>query len=475
MSSEWRECKFGDLCDISRGASPRPIKDFIAETGMPWVKIADATASESKFITTTKERIKPEGVPKSVSVFPGDLILSNSATPGLPRFMNIKACIHDGWMLLRNFHGLDKEFAYWLLLFERNNLVAQGNGSVFTNLKTDILRNHHVRIPSIEQQQEIAARLNSISDKAQINHQINQTLEQMAQALFKSWFVDFEPVKAKIAALEAGGNEEDALLAAMQAISGTSLFAADASAAGAKEQLARLQTEQPKQYAELRATAELFPSAMQDSELGEIPEGWNCLSLDAIAKYQNGLALQKFRPENADDYLPVVKIAQLKKGYTDGAEKASPNIKPGCIIDNGDVVFSWSGSLMVDTWCGGKAALNQHLFKVTSDTYPKWLYFLFTRHHLEEFQRIAADKAVTMGHIKREHLKRALCAIPGERLIGKAGNSLSNIIEKQIELRLESTTLSTLRDTLLPKLLSGELFISEGEPELAGSEEATSV
>jgi type I restriction enzyme S subunit len=80
-----------------------------------------------------------------------------------------------------------------------------------------------------------------------------------------------------------------------------------------------------------------------------------------------------------------------------------------------------------------------------------------------------------MGHIKREHLKRALCAIPGERLIGKAGNSLSNIIEKQIELRLESTTLSTLRDTLLPKLLSGELFISEGEPELAGSEEATSV
>jgi len=475
MSSEWRECKFGDLCDISRGASPRPIKDFIAETGMPWVKIADATASESKFITTTKERIKPEGVPKSVSVFPGDLILSNSATPGLPRFMNIKACIHDGWMLLRNFHGLDKEFAYWLLLFERNNLVAQGNGSVFTNLKTDILRNHHVRIPSIEQQQEIAARLNSISDKAQINHQINQTLEQMAQALFKSWFVDFEPVKAKIAALEAGGNEEDALLAAMQAISGTSLFAADASAAGAKEQLARLQTEQPKQYAELRATAELFPSAMQDSELGEIPEGWNCLSLDAIAKYQNGLALQKFRPENEDDYLPVVKIAQLKKGYADGVEKASPNIKPGCIIDNGDVVFSWSGSLMVDTWCGGKAALNQHLFKVTSDTYPKWLYFLFTRHHLEEFQRIAADKAVTMGHIKREHLKRALCAIPGERLIGKAGNSLSNIIEKQIELRLESTTLSTLRDTLLPKLLSGELFISEGEPELAGSEEATSV
>jgi len=121
---------------------------------------------------------------------------------------------------------------------------------------------------------------------------------------------------------------------------------------------------------------------------------------------------------------------------------------------------------MVDTWCGGKAALNQHLFKVTSDTYPKWLYFLFTRHHLEEFQRIAADKAVTMGHIKREHLKRALCVIPSEQLIEKAGESLRSILEKQIELRLESITLSTLRDALLPKLLSGQLSIAEmGLPE----------
>jgi type I restriction enzyme S subunit len=204
---------------------------------------------------------------------------------------------------------------------------------------------------------------------------------------------------------------------------------------------------------------------MQDSELGEIPEGWQCLALDAIAKYQNGLALQKFRPENDDDYLPVVKIAQLKKGYADGEEKASPKIKPDCIIDNGDVVFSWSGSLMVDTWCGGKAALNQHLFKVTSKIYPKWLYYQFTKNHLEEFQRIAAAKAVTMGHIKREHLKAALCAIPGASVIDAAGKLLGSLLDKQIEQRLESNTLSQLRDTLLPKLLSGELSLSDTDTE----------
>lgn len=335
------------------------------------------------------------------------------------------------------------------------------------SLNQKVLSRLPVKYPELTLQRNIGSVLKAFDEKIHLNGKINQTLEQMAQAIFKSWFVDFEPVKAKIAALEAGGSEEDAQLAAMQAISGSSLFDADASAAGAKAQLTRLKAEQPEQYATLRATAELFPSAMQDSELGEIPEGWSCLALDKIAQYQNGLALQKFRPENEDDYLPVVKIAQLKKGYADGEEKASPNIKPECIIDNGDVVFSWSGSLMVDTWCGGKAALNQHLFKVTSKAYPKWLYFHFTKHHLEEFQRIAADKAVTMGHIKREHLKTALCAIPGENLLDVKGKVIGNILDKQIELRLEAKSLSQLRDTLLPRLLSGELSLADAERRLS--------
>ena len=305
-------------------------------------------------------------------------------------------------------------------------------------------------IPPISFQSFLATQANALDKKIQLNQQINQTLEQMAQAIFKNWFVDFEPVKAKIAALEAGGSEDDALLAAMQAISGKD-----------SQQLTQLQTENPENYATLRATAELFPATMQESELGEIPEGWGCLALDEIARYQNGLALQKFRPENEDNFLPVVKIAQLRKGYADSDEKASPNIDPRCIIDNGDVVFSWSGSLIVDIWCGGKGALNQHLFKVTSEAYPKWLYLLFTKHHLEEFQRIAADKAVTMGHIKREHLKSAFCAVPQAQLISAAGKLLGSVIDKQIELRLEAVSLSELRDTLLPKLLSGELSVNQ--------------
>ena len=396
--------------DGNHGGIHPKASDYV-EYGIPFVMASDLQGSQidlsnCKFIAEAQARKLRKGFAKA-----GDVLLSHKATIG--RTAIVQESEYSFLMLtpqVTYYRVLDSEKlvpnylkAYFDSHFFQSILsLWAGAGSTRAYLGITGQLKLPVIVPPIAFQNLVASHAEALNDKIQINQRINQTLEQMAQAIFKSWFVDFEPVKAKIAAVEAGGSEEDALLAAMQAISGKG-----------EPQLIQLQTEQPEQYAELRATAKLFPSATQDSGLGEIPEGWECLALDEIAKYQNGLALQKFRPENEDDYLPVVKIAQLKKGYADGEEKASPNIKPDCIIHNGDVVFSWSGSLMVDTWCGGKAALNQHLFKVTSDTHPKWLYFHFTRHHLEEFQRIAADKAVTMGHIKREHLKRAFCGAPG--------------------------------------------------------------
>ncbi|MDG6275747.1 restriction endonuclease subunit S [Glaesserella parasuis] len=441
--SSWKQVRFSEICDITRGGSPRPIQEYMTNDGVPWIKISDATASNSRFIEKTKEFIKTSGISKSREVFPDDLILSNSATPGIPKFMRIYACIHDGWLLLRNFNGAEKEFIYWLLLNERDKLIQQGNGSVFTNLKTDILKNHIVNIPDdIEEQKRIATILNNIQEKIELNTQINQTLEQIAQTIFKSWFIDFDPVHAKANALASGQTAEQATQVAMAVISGKNT-----------QELHRLQTANPKQYQQLWEIAETFPSGFDEEG---VPRGWESKSLDEIAIYQNGLALQKFRPESEDEYLPVVKIAQLKQGYADGKEKASVNIKPECIIDNGDVIFSWSGSLVVDIWCGGKAALNQHLFKVTSKNYPKWLYYFYTVHHLAEFQRIAADKAVTMGHIKREHLSLALCVIPNNEFIQKFC-FLEDYISQIVNNRLQNVSLIKIRDELLPKLLSGEI------------------
>jgi type I restriction enzyme S subunit len=154
---------------------------------------------------------------------------------------------------------------------------------------------------------------------------------------------------------------------------------------------------------------DLFPDELVESELGLIPKGWKVKPLDEIADYMNGLAMQKYPPVEGQESLPVIKIRELRAGVADASSnRANLNFPSKYIIDDGDIIFSWSGSLIVKVWCGGKGGLNQHLFKVTSADYPKWFYYYCTAHHLDEFQRIAADKATTMGHIKRNHLQEAL-------------------------------------------------------------------
>ena len=154
------------------------------------------------------------------------------------------------------------------------------------------------------------------------------------------------------------------------------------------------------------------------------------------------------------------------RGYTDNNERASADIDKQYVVKDGDVIFSWSGTLMIDIWCGGKAALNQHLFKVSSNDYPRWFYYLQTLSHLENFQRIASDKAVTMGHIKRGDLSNAKCLVPSSDIINMTTKILEPLIEKKIESRLGSNQLTLVRDTLLPKLISGELRIPETQSQI---------
>ena len=284
------------------------------------------------------------------------------------------------------------------------------------------LRTLGIPLPSLPEQRAIAHVLGTLDDKIELNRRMNETLEAMAGALFKSCFVDFDPVRAKMEGRDAG-------------LPGH--------------------------------LADLFPDRLVDSELGEIPEGWEVLPLDSVARFQNGLALQKFRPAVNEERLPVVKIAQLRAGEANSGEWASAAIRPGCIIENGDVVFSWSGSLLIRTWCGGRAALNQHLFKVTSERYPRWFYLGSLLSHLPAFRRIAQDKATTMGHIRRHHLTDALCAVPPDSVLAEASVTLSSLLERQVANELESWTLAALRDTLLPKLISGEIRVPDAERTLA--------
>ncbi len=453
MNANWPLVKLGDYVDLFTG-NPFKSKDFSDSEGVKLLRGDNIVQGKFRW-----ENVKrwPESllIEKHQSYFlqEGDVILAMDRPwieAGLKYSQiskhDLPCLLVQRTSCLRAKAGLRQDFLKYVIasydFVEYVKLVQ--TGTAVPHISGKQIKDFEFKLPPESVQKTIGRILKTLDSKVQLNVQTNQTLEQIAQAIFKSWFVDFEPVKAKIAAREAliANNPT----ATAQQIAEAEQQAAIKAISGASDVVPteRLQT-----------LAELFPNQLVESELGDIPEGWQVKALDEIAHYQNGLALQKFRPEEGEDFLPVLKIAQLKAGFADGKEVAKSSIKPECIVENGDVIFSWSGSLVVDIWCGGKVALNQHLFKVTSKDYPKWFYFNWTKHHLAQFQQIAADKAVTMGHIKRSHLSEAKCIIPSEELM--ENDDIANIINKQIECRLESSTLSDLRDVLLPKLLSGEV------------------
>lgn len=191
---------------------------------------------------------------------------------------------------------------------------------------------------------------------------------------------------------------------------------------------------------------------------------WKEKPLDKIAEYLNGLACQKFPVENDHEKLPVLKIKDLRAGgFSDGSDWATSKVDSKYIIDAGDIIFSWSGSLMLKIWNGEECVLNQHLFKVTSEEYPKWLIYFWTKYYMEKFISIAEDKATTMGHIKRADLSSSMTVIPGDKLLTTLDNTINPLFNKLILNNAQIHKLEELRDTLLPKLISGEVRVQYEE------------
>lgn len=203
--------------------------------------------------------------------------------------------------------------------------------------------------------------------------------------------------------------------------------------------------------ANLEETAQALYNKMfvQDIDPDNLPDGWRMGTLDEIAEYLNGLACQQYESLTTD-YLPVIKIKELRQGFTDtDSSKVVPNVPTKYIIKNGDVIFSWSASLFVDLWSGGKAVLNQHLFKVTSKEYPKWFYLLATKHHIDRWTREISAKATSMGHIKREDLENAEVIIPNEELFNNANLLFEPILDSLERCKLEALILRSLLSIIL--------------------------
>ncbi len=365
-------------------------------------RVAVADLDLDTYISTENMLPNKEGITRSAGLptitqtqayQADDVLVSNIR----PYFKKIWFADRDGGcsndvLVLRAKDGYSPGFLYYLLsddsFFDYATVTAKGT-KMPRGDKGAIMRYGVPDLP-LEVQIGISDTLSALDARIAENRKINNHLEQMAQAIFKSWFVDFEPFG------------------------------------------------------------------------GEHPINWTAGSLLDIADYLNGLAMQRFRPADGEVGLPVLKIKELRQGVCDSSsELCSPNIRSDYIVHDGDVIFSWSGSLLVDFWCGGDCGLNQHLFKVTSTRYDKWYYYGWTCHHLTQFIAVAADKATTMGHIKREALANAEVLIPDEDGYRELGGLIAPLYEQAVACRVESRKLAILRDSLLPRFMSGELSVSE--------------
>lgn len=423
---EWEVVPLADAINFREGPGILA-KDF-REKGVPLLRLRNI---ERPFVDLSGcNFLDPDMVESRwphFRVVPGDLLVSTSGTLGrvsIATPASAGSIPYTGIIRMRPARAdVDAGFIRYFLMSPLFQLQAEASaaGSVLRHFGPSHLREMSFPVPSSNEQRTIAGVLGALDDKIEQNRRTARALERLARTIFRAWFVDFEPVKAK---------------------------ATGAASFPSMPQLA----------------FDALPTRFIDTEIGPVPEAWEVKGIASIATFLNGLALQKYPPRDDGEDLRVIKIAELRKGSAEGSAWANGDVAKRYVIGDGDLLFSWSGTLEAAFWFGGKGALNQHLFKVTSSRFPSWFCFHWIRQHLPWFRAIAASKATTMGHIKRGHLQETLVVVPPTEILHEANEVIGPMYDLFGQLMIESRTLAVMRDALLPKLLSGEVRVQvDGE------------
>jgi type I restriction enzyme S subunit len=304
------------------------------------------------------------------------------------------------------FFTITNEYKNWV-----KNLSV---GSTRGNINAQTFGDCPISVPERNQQDLLVRTLSLIIEKIELNNRINAELEAMAKTLYDYWFVQFDfPFDFAQGKPDKNGKP-------YKSSGGKMVW---------NEELKR-----------------------------EIPEGWEVGTLLDIANYENGLPCQKYRPTGADFYR-VIKIREMNEGFSSNTEFVRTDIPEKAIIENGDILFSWSASLDVKIWTSGKGALNQHIFKVTSNNYPKSFYFYQLINYLQHFKMMAENRKTTMGHITQEHLKQSRIVIPPKQFTIDLEKIIAPLFSKKVINEIENQRLTELRDWLLPMLMNGQVKV----------------
>jgi len=435
---------------MSRDSSPRRVADLISESvlvvndgyrakndelasaGLPFARagniddgfqFADADYFPEQSLARVGNKVSR----------PDDVVFTSKGTVGrfayvadsTPRFVySPQLCF---WRALDRERLHSRWLFYWMQSSEFqeqcDGVKGQTDMADYVSLRDQ--RAMSISLPPIEEQRAIGLLLGALDDKIELNRRMNQTLESMARAIFRSWFVDFDPVVAKAAGRWPFGMSADVVA--------------------------------------------LFPDRFVESPIGAIPEGWPTRSIYEFAHFVNGAPFNgsHFSPDRSG--LPIVKIAELKYGITEQTQFTTLGHDEKYRLATGDILFSWSGSpetsIGTFVWSGGPAWLNQHIFRIAANRKEDhlWLYYCLSKLN-DEFIEIARNKQTTgLGHVTVADLKRLLVVAPSDGALAAFDAVVGPVHRKWFQNTLESRTLAALRDTLLPRLMSGELRVRDAE------------
>ena len=463
MSADWPFIELGELVnEITVGFVGSMMHEYV-DDGVPFFRSKNISEYEIewndiRYISQDFHRRLKKSVLR-----PGDVVIVRTGKPGttcvIPDSIDEANCSDIVIVRVNN----DKLSAHYLSYFMNSIASHQVSshlvGAVQQHFNVGSAKKIKIPLPTRDEQEEIVKILKSLDDKRKLNRQINQTLESMAQAIFKNWFVDFEPVKAKIAAIEAGVDAEDVTCAAMRAISGTT-----------DDELDQMQAKQPDHYAQLKTTAELFPAVMQDSELGEIPLGWEIGCIGDIAKAKGGYAYKSKSFIEVGN--PVVKIKNIVGNGTVDLEDCQringvyADATGSFLLKDGDLLMAMTGAtvgkvglIVID---GKKAFVNQRVAKFESEKFgdkASWFLFCAFRRDPVFDAVVGAAQGSAQPNISSSGIESTAIVLPRDDCINEFSNRVDSLFRKWMNNFSENLRLSEIRDTLLPKLLSGELEI----------------
>lgn len=405
MSGEWNELEIGDIADVIGGGTPSTKDEDNFNGNIPWITPKDLSGYPYRYISYGERNISEKGLAtSSARLLPKDAILLTTRAPiGYVAIASNPLTTNQGFRSLVLREGFYPEFVYYLLKSNTDYLQAHASGTTFGELSGTTLKGLRFLFPPLIEQRAIAAILGSLDDKIELNRRMNETMEAMARAIFKSWFVDFDPVRAKMEGRQPSGMDAE--------------------------------------------TAALFPDSFEDSPLGKIPKGWRVLTIGDVCEFAYGKSLKKEirHPGSVPVYGSNGQVGWHDKTLVKG---------PGIVVGR-------KGNPGVVTWVSKDFFPIDTTFYIVLKGPILSMYYLFHALSSIDLASLGADSAVPGLNRNIAYMTKIL--VPSIEVVNAFDKHNSVFYEKIRENNEESQTLSDIRDALLPKLLSGEIRVKDAK------------